>query len=128
MYHKIEIPATVEQVFNFIYILVTIRINWCIWGFSHSALLKQFFSDLGRLALSQSIYNLYEFLGINMSLVMTEVNLLLTYGTEKHYCNKELLTPESMESILGTETIIHEVEVAVEGQDVSLRLFTKGEM
>lgn len=51
---------------------------------------------------------------------MTEVNLL-TYGTEKHYCNKELLTPESMESILGTERRIHEVEVPVEGQDVSLK-------
>lgn len=60
-------------------------------------------------------------LGINMSLVMTEVNLLLTYATEKHYCCKELLTPESMESILGTGRIIREVKVAVEGQDVLLK-------
>lgn len=51
----------------------------------------------------------------------TEVNLLLTYANEKHYCNKELLTPESMESILGTGRIVREVEVAVEGQDVSLK-------
>lgn len=52
---------------------------------------------------------------------MTEVNLLLTYATEKHCCGKELLTPESMESLLGTGGIIHEHEVAVEGQDVSLK-------
>lgn len=33
---------------------------------------------------------------------MTEVNLFLTYATEKYYCGKELLTPESMDSVLGT--------------------------
>lgn len=52
---------------------------------------------------------------------MTEVNFLLTYASEKYYCGKELLTPESMDSVLGTERIIREVEVAVEGKDVSLK-------
>lgn len=52
---------------------------------------------------------------------MMEVNLLPTSATEKYYCSKVLLTPESMESILGAGRIIHEGKVAVEGQDASLK-------
>jgi len=36
LYHKIEVPIIAKSVFNLVYVVITIKVIWCNWGFSHS--------------------------------------------------------------------------------------------